>query len=254
MSGHSKWSTIKHKKAAVDAKRGKVFTRIAKEITIAAREGGGDPETNNRLRLVVAKAKAANMPKDNIERAIKRGTGELEGAEYIEAVYEGYAPHGVGVLVEVVTDNRNRAVADIRHVLNKYGGSMAEAGAVAWQFTRKGFMTIEGDLAQDAQDELFMVAVDAGADDVQFLDGVTEIYTDLESFAAVRSALEDGGYEMEEATVIYDPNNPLPLAQAHALQVMGVIERLEELDDVQDVYSTLEITDEALAAIEEAAA
>ncbi|MCA9990327.1 MAG: YebC/PmpR family DNA-binding transcriptional regulator [Ardenticatenaceae bacterium] len=250
MSGHSKWSTIKHKKAAVDAKRGKIFTRIAKEITIAAREGGGDPETNNRLRLVVAKAKAANMPKDNIERAIKRGTGELEGAEYIEAVYEGYAPHGVGVLVEVVTDNRNRAVADIRHVLNKYGGSMAEAGAVAWQFTRKGFITIEGDLAQDAQDELFMVAVDAGADDVQFLDGSTEIYTDLESFAAVRTALEDGGYEMEEATVIYDPNNPLPLDQAQALQVMGVIERLEELDDVQDVYSTLEITDEALAAIE----
>ena len=138
MSGHSKWSTIKHKKAAADAKRGKVFTQVAKEITIAAREGGGDPMSNTRLRLAMDKARAANMPKDNVERAVKRGTGEIEGLELIEAVYEGYAPHGIGLLIEVVTDNRNRAVADLRHTLNKYGGNMAEAGAVSWQFTRKG--------------------------------------------------------------------------------------------------------------------
>lgn len=246
MSGHSKWSTIKHKKAAVDAKRGKLFTRLAKEITIAAREGGGDADFNGRLRLAVDKAKAANMPKDNIDRAIKRGTGELEGSELVEVTYEGYAPHGIGLLIEVVTDNRNRAIADIRHVLNKNGGSMAEAGSVAWQFTRKGYISIAEDVDEDA---IFMTAVDAGAEDVSVSDGVAEIYTDLSDFQTVRAALEDAGFKLDEANMIFDPNAPLSLSESQALHVMNIIEKMEELDDVQNVYSTLDITEDALAAL-----
>jgi YebC/PmpR family DNA-binding regulatory protein len=247
MSGHSKWSTIKHKKAAADAKRGKLFTRLAKEITIAAREGGGDEATNPRLRLAVSKAKANSMPKDNIDRAIKRGTGELEGGELVEAIYEGYAPHGVGLLIEVVTDNRNRAVADVRHALNKYGGNMGEAGSVAWQFARKGYIAIE---AFDDQDELFLLAADAGADDVEFSDGLAEVYCEIDAFRDVQQALEDSGYAFSEANMIYEPANPMSLEQSATLQVMNLIEKLEDVDDVQNVYSTLDITDEAIAAIE----
>ncbi len=249
MSGHSKWSTIKHKKAAADAKRGKLFTRLAKEITIAARESGGDENTNPRLRLAVAKARANSMPKDNIERAIKRGTGELEGGELVEAIYEGYGPHGVGLLIEVVTDNRNRAVADVRHVLNKYGGSMGEAGSVAWQFARKGYVAVE-DVSDP--DELFLVAADAGAEDVQSNEDISEIYCELEVFQDVQRALEEMGYSISEANMIYDPNNPLELSPGAALQVMNLIEKLEDVDDVQSVYSTLDITDEAMAAMEAA--
>jgi YebC/PmpR family DNA-binding regulatory protein len=246
MSGHSKWSTIKHKKAAADAKRGKEFTRLAKEITLAAR-AGGDPNANNALRLAVAKARAANMPKDNIERAIKRGTGELEGSELTEAIYEAYAPHGVAVLVNVVTDNRNRAIADVRHAVSKYGGTMAEAGSVSWQFTRKGYIAVTEEVDQD---ELFMIAAEAGADDVQFSEEMAEIYVELENFQSVQLALEEAGIAMDEATLIYDPNNPVELGQQESLQVMNLIERIEDLDDVQDVYSTLEISDEAIAAME----
>ena len=248
MSGHSKWSTIKHKKAAEDARRGKLFTRLTKEITIAAREKGGDPEFNPRLRLAIEKAKEANMPKDNIERAIKRGTGELEGQELHELVYEGYAPHGVGLIVEVVTDNRNRAVAELRHALSKYGGSMAEAGAVSWQFSRKGFIQLKQ--AVEDEDELFLVAADAGAEDVSFDEDTAEIVTDLDHFAAVRDTLEEMGYELDEATMIYEPNTPLSLSQKETVQVMKVIEQLEELDDVQNIYPALEMTDEALAVVE----
>ncbi|MFN2207863.1 MAG: YebC/PmpR family DNA-binding transcriptional regulator [Candidatus Promineifilaceae bacterium] len=246
MSGHSKWSTIKHKKAATDAKRGKMFTRIAKEITIAARSGGGDPESNNALRLIVAKAKAANMPKDNIEKAIKRGTGELEGGELIEALYEVYAPHGIAVLVEVVTDNRNRAIAELRHFVSKYGGNMADAGSVAWQFTRKGYIGITQDVDED---ELFLIAADAGAEDIDFGE-ITEIFVEIEDFQNVQLALEDAGIETEEANVIYDPNTPIELSQSDALQVMNLIEKIEDLDDVQNVYSNLDVTDEAIAAME----
>lgn len=249
MSGHSKWSTIKHKKAAADAKRGKLFTRLAKEITIAARESGGDENTNPRLRLAVAKARANSMPKDNIERAVKRGTGELEGGELVEAIYEGYGPHGVGLLIEVVTDNRNRAVADVRHVLNKYGGSMGEAGSVAWQFARKGYVAVED--VRDP-DELFLVAADAGAEDVQSNEDISEIYCELEVFQDVQRALEEMGYNISEANVIYDPSNPMELSPGAALQVMNLIEKLEDVDDVQSVYSTLDITDEAMAAMEAA--
>lgn len=249
MSGHSKWSTIKHKKAATDAKRGKIFTRLAKEITVAARAGGGDPEVNVRLRLVIDKAKGANMPKDNIERAVKRGTGELEGGQLEEALYEGYAPHGVGVLIEIVTDNRNRAVAEIRHVFSKSGGNMAEAGAVAWQFTRKGYISVRGDYDQD---EVFLVAADAGAEDVRFEDGLAEIYTDLDNLQDVRAELESAELITDEVSVIYEPNNPIELDQVAAVQVMKLVELLEDLDDVQNVYSALEISDEAIAALEAA--
>jgi len=247
MSGHSKWSTIKHKKAAADAKRGKVFTRLTKELTMAAREGGGDIDMNVRLRLAIDKAKAANMPKDNIERAIKRGTGELEGGDLEEVVYEAYAPHGIGVLIEVVTDNRNRAVAEVRHVFNKQGGSMAEAGSVAWQFTRKGYISIED--VKD-EDEVFLVAADAGADDVRFDDGYVEVYTELDNLQEVRAALEDAGYELDEVSVIYNPNNTIELDPAQSVQILKLVETLEELDDVQNVFTSLELSDEAMDAME----
>lgn len=249
MSGHSKWSTIKHKKAASDAKRGKVFTRIAKEITIAAREGGGDPVSNTSLRLAVAKAKEANMPKDNIDKAIKRGTGELEGGELIDAVYEAYGPHSVGILIEVVTDNRNRAIADVRHAVSKYGGNMAEAGSVSWQFKRKGYISITDEVDQD---ELFMVAAEAGADDIQFNDGITEIYVEMEAFRAVQEALEDAGYKMDDSSLIYDPANRIELSPSETIQVLNLIDRIEELDDVQNVFSALEVSDEVLATLEAA--
>ena len=248
MSGHSKWSTIKHKKAATDAKRGKLFTRIAMESTISAREGGGDLAFNNRLALIVDKAKAANMPKDNIERAIKRGTGELEGGELFENLYEVYGPNGIAILIEVVTDNRNRAVADVRHVVNKYGGTMADAGSVAWQFTRTGYIGITEEVDED---ELFLVAADAGADDIQFGE-VAEVFVEVDDFHAVQKAIQEAGFKIEEANLIYDPNNASELGQQEALQVMNLIEKIEDVDDVQNVYSTLDITDEAIAAMEAA--
>lgn len=217
---------------------------------MAAREGGGDLDMNVRLRLAVDKAKTANMPKDNIERAIKRGTGELEGGELEEVVYEAYAPHGIGVLIEVVTDNRNRTVAEVRHVFNKQGGTMAEAGAVAWQFTRKGYISIE-DVADE--DEVFLVAADAGADDVRFNDSYAEIYTELDDLQVVRAALEDAGYDLDEVSVIYDPNNPIELDTSQSVQIMKLVETLEELDDVQNVFTSLELSDEAINAMEEVA-
>lgn len=247
MSGHSKWATIKHKKAATDKKRGKIFTRLAKDITIAAREGGGDPSFNGALALAIEKAKAANMPKDNIERAVKRGTGELEGGQLESIMYEAYGPHGVGILIETVTDNRNRAVADIRHTVNKNGGNMAEAGSVAWQFTRKGYISVEGSFDPD---ELFMAAAEMGADDVQFSNDIAEIYVELDQFQGVRTHLVDSGYQLTEANMIYDPNNPLTLDVAQSLQVMRFIELLEDLDDVQNVYSSLEMSDDVIAAME----
>jgi YebC/PmpR family DNA-binding regulatory protein len=249
MSGHSKWSTIKHKKAATDKKRGKIFTSLAKDLTIAAREGGGDPMFNGALSLAIDKAKAANMPKDNIERAIKRGTGELEGGQLETIMYEAYGPHGVGILVEVVTDNRNRAIADLRHTVHKNNGNMAEAGAVSWQFTRKGYIAIEGKFDPD---ELFMAAAEAGADDVQFSDESAEIYVELDQFQKVRNHLQANHYQLSEASMIYDPNNLMELELSESLQVMKCVEAIEELDDVQNVYSALDMNDEAIAAMEAA--
>jgi YebC/PmpR family DNA-binding regulatory protein len=244
MSGHSKWSTIKRKKAATDAKRGKIFTRVAREITIAAREGGGDVDTNFRLRLAIDKAKAANMPKDNIERAITRGTGGGADAQLEEVTYEGYAPYGVALLVQTLTDNRNRAVAEVRRVFNKQGGSMSEAGAVAWQFDRKGYIAIEPNGVDD--DAIFEHAVDAGAEDVIFGDDLIEVYADLSEFQAVQENLQACGVNFATAELAMVPKNTLQLPPDQAYKVMRVIEALEDLDDVQQVYSNLDITDEMM--------
>ena len=248
MSGHSKWSTIKHKKAITDARRGQLFTRLAREVTVAAREGGGDPDIKFGLRLAIDKARAANMPKDNIERAIKRGTGELKGAELIELTYEGYAPNGVAVLIKVLTDNKNRVVADIRRILTRQGGSLAESGAVAWQFERKGYIAIAPNGVDD--DTIFEIAVDAGADDVVFGDDMTEVYSEVENFQAVRQALEEAGIQFETVEMSLIPKNTLALEEKQTLQVMRVIDNLEELDDTQQVYSNLDISDEVMAKYE----
>lgn len=251
MSGHSKWKTIKHKKAATDARRGKIFTRLAREITIAAREGGGNSDVNFNLRLAVDKARSANVPKDNIERAIKRGTGELKGADLVEVVYEGYAPNGVAVLVQVLTDNKNRTIADVRRVLTRQGGTLADAGAVAWQFDRKGYIAITPDGVD--QETVFEVAVEAGAEDVVFSDDMIEVYAELEHFQAVRQALEDAGIHFETAELSMVPRTTMQLEDKETLQVMGIIEALEELDDVQQVYSNLDISDEVMTKYEAAA-
>ena len=250
MSGHSKWSTIKHKKAITDARRGKLFTRLAREITVAAREGGGDPEINFGLRLAIDKAKVANMPKDNIERAIKRGTGELKGEELSEVMYEGYAPNGIALLVKVLTDNKNRTVAEIRRVLTRQGGTMADAGAVAWQFERKGYIAIAPNGADP--NTIFDLAVEAGAEDVVFSDDMIEIFAEVANLQAVRQVLEDTGIEVETAELSMIPKTTLQLGEKETLQVMGVIEALEELDDTQQVYSNLHISDEVLAKYEAA--
>jgi len=251
MSGHSKWSTIKHKKAATDAKRGKLFTRLGREITIAARQGGSDLDGNFALRLAVDRAKRANMPKDNIERAVKRGTGAAKGDEFAEVVYEGYAPHGVALLVRVLTDNKNRAVAEIRRALTRQGGNLAEAGAVAWQFDRKGYLAIPADRADP--DALFELAVDGGADDVEFGDDLIEVYAPVGNFHGVQQTLENAGVEVATAEISMVPTTEMQLEAKETLQVMKVIEALEELDDVQHVFSNLDISDEAMAQYEAAA-
>lgn len=248
MSGHSKWSTIKRKKGAEDAKRGKLFTRLARDIIVAARNGGGDPGTNATLRMAVDKAKAANMPKDNIERAIKKGTGELAGGTMEEITYEGYAPHGVAILVQCLTDNRNRALSDIRRIFNRQGGSLAEAGAVTWMFDTKGYITIpHNDLDPD---EVFMTAVDAGAEDIEIDAEMIEIYTPPDALHTVSQALEAGGLRPDETELSQVPKNEIALGEKETLQIMNMIEALEELDDVQRVYSNLHISDEALLALE----
>lgn len=248
MSGHSKWSTIKRKKAANDAKRGQVFTRLAREITIAAREGGGDPDINFTLRLAIDRAKSENMPNDNIERAIRRGTGEdKEGAALEQITYEGYAPHGVAVIIEAVTDNRNRTVAELRHILTKGGGSLGEGGSVAWQFTRVAYFAFEmGDHDEDA---VFEIAVEAGADDVAFEDGWAEIVGPTEAFKTISDALGAAGIKPDEAGLRMQPNQEMDLGQSETLQVMRVIEELEDLDDVQNVSSNLKISDDALESL-----
>jgi YebC/PmpR family DNA-binding regulatory protein len=249
MSGHSKWSTIKRKKGAADAKRGQLFTRLAREIAIAAREGGGDPESNFRLRLAVDKARSNNMPKDNIERAIRRGTGEdREGGELEEVNYEGYAPNGVALIIEVVTDNRNRVVADIRHILNRYGGSMGEGGSVAWQFNRVAYFSFPAE-GHDP-DEIFELAVEAGADDVDFEEDYIDITGPVTSFKEISDRLRLAGIQAEEAELRLVPNHELELNIDDTLQVMRVIEALEEHDDIQSVYSNLHISEAALEKIE----
>ena len=245
MSGHSHWATIRRKKGAMDAKRGKIFTRLAREIVVAAREGGGDPNTNLRLQYAIDKARAENMPKDSIERAIKRGTGESkDGGELVELTYEGYAPHGIAVMISCVTDNKNRTVSEIRHVLSRAGGSMGEGGSVAWQFKRSAYFSFPSE-GQDP-DDVFMIAIEGGADDVNFDEETIEIIGPVEAFKQISDELKNAGIKSEEAELRYLPKNETELSVDQTIQVMKVLDALEELDDVQDVYSTLSISDEAM--------
>jgi len=251
MSGHSHWATIRRKKGAADAKRGQVFTRLAREIVIAAREGGGDPSSNMRLQYAIDKARANNMPKDNIERAIKRGTGDSkEGNEFEEITYEGYGPSGIALLITCVTDNRNRTIAEVRHILNRYGGSMAELGSVAWQFHRAAYFSLPAE--GNDPDAIFELAVEAGADDVEFDEQSISIVGSVEVFKEISDRLRKARLEPEEAELRSIPNNEVELDPDETLQVLKVIEALEELDDVQSVYSTLSISDAAMAALEAA--
>ena len=244
MSGHSKWSTIKRKKGAADAKRGKIFTKLIKEITIAAREGGGDPAGNPRLRLAVDNAKAANMPADNIERAIKKATGELEGVTYLELTYEGYASGGIAIIIEVATDNKNRTVADVRHIFSKHGGSMGETGSVAWMFDRKGIISL---LSIDrTEDEIMDIALEAGAEDLRTEEGYFEIQTDLESFETVRNALVAADLKIENASLHWIAKNTVSVNGDEAEKVMKLIEAMEDNDDVQNVYSNADFYKELI--------
>lgn len=245
MAGHSKWAQIKRKKAANDAKRGKLFTSLIREITVAARSGGGDPNFNPRLRLAIDNAKAANMPADNIERAIKRGTGELEGVDYEEISYEGYGPGGVALYIETLTDNGNRTVAEVRHALNKHGGSLGTAGSVAWQFERKGQIYI--DASRYDEEALMMAALEAGAEDMQREDETYVVSTDPASFHGVQDALRERGIVFEQAELAMVPKAMVEVAGAEAQRLVRLLEALEDLDDVQKVWSNADIDEEALA-------
>lgn len=238
MSGHSKWATIKRKKAATDSARGKVFTRIIKEITIAARDGGGNPEGNPRLRLAIQSAKASNMPQDNITRAIKKGTGELEGVRYEEINYEAYAPHGVAVLIESVTDNRNRTVAELRHLISRYNGNLGENGSVAWMFERKGVILVNKE--NHTEDELMEVILDAGADDLKDENEFFEVVTAVENFEKVRKAIEENKFKIDTASLQFVAKNTISLDEKGIEDVVKFVEAVEEHDDVQNVYSNLE--------------
>ena len=245
MSGHNKWAKIKHKKAGTDAQRGKLFSRIIKEITIAARNGGGDINGNPRLRLAVQNAKASNMPADNIKRAIQRGTGELPGAVYEELTYEGYGPAGVAIMIELVTDNKNRAVAEIRHILDRNNGKLAEAGSVAWMFQKKG--SVEVPKEGISEDDMLGIILEAGADDMKVEDDYYDITTSAESFEAVKKAIEDKGWKISNASLQLLPQNTVRVEGKEAEQVLKLMEALEEHDDIQNVYANFDIDDSVLA-------
>lgn len=238
MSGHNKWSSIKHKKGAADAKRGKIFSKLIKEITLAARLGGGDPSGNARLRTVLDKARAANMPKDNVERAIKKGTGELGGAEFEEVTFEGYGPAGVAVLVETLTDNRNRTVAELRHMFEKGGGNLGAAGCVGWMFTKRGVLTFDKSVSED---DLMETALEAGAEDIKNEDDIITVVTDPASFEAVKNACEAKGLKYLEAEVGMIPQNTVKLDHDAAEKMLKLMNALEDHDDVQNVFANFDI-------------
>ncbi|WP_353116067.1 YebC/PmpR family DNA-binding transcriptional regulator [Nitratidesulfovibrio sp.] len=247
MAGHSKWANIQHRKGRQDAKRGKLFTKAAKEIIIAAK-GGGDPASNARLRAAIAAAKAVNLPKDKIDNAIKKGTGELAGGDILEISYEGYAPGGVALIVEAATDNRNRTVAEVRHILSKHGGSMGEAGCVGWMFERKGVITLDG--GKYTEDQVMEAALEAGADDVRDEGGTWEIHTAVADFAAVRDALEAAGMEMDSAELSMIPQNTVEVDAETGRKLMRLVDALEDNDDVQNVHANFDLPDEVLAELE----
>ncbi|RKX92147.1 MAG: YebC/PmpR family DNA-binding transcriptional regulator [Spirochaetes bacterium] len=239
MSGHSKWASIKHKKGAADAKRGKIFTKIIKEITVAARLGGGDIEANPRLRTIVLKAKAENMPKDNIERAIKKGTGDLEGVDYVEGTYEGYGPGGVAIMIDTLTDNKNRTAADIRSILTKNGGNLGENGCVSYLFQRKGLITF--DAQNYTEDEIFEAALEAGAEDVSTEEGIIEVITEPDDFNTVVETLQEAGFKTESAEITKIPDSTVSLTDEKTRKALRLIEKLEDNDDVQSVSTNLDI-------------
>ncbi len=248
MSGHNKWSSIKHKKAASDAKRGKIYTRLVREIILAARQGGGDPDMNPRLRTAVNNAKKENMPRDNIERAIKRGSGEVEGEAFEEMTYEGYGHNGVGIIVDVMTDNINRTVSELRHIFSKYGGNLAETGSVSWNFDQKGFFNVPAEGLDE--EEFFMHALEAGADDIELNDDYFDVYTPPTEFHTVLAKFEDEGFTVENAELTMVPKNTVN-ADDVAAKLLKLIEMLEDLDDVQKVYANFEISDEILESLSE---
>ncbi len=244
MAGHSKWANIRHKKAAQDAKRGKIFTKLAREITVAAREGGGDPEKNPRLRAAIERARKFNMPKENIERAIKRGTGEIAGETFEEVTYEGYGPGGVAIIVKCLTDNRNRTAAEVRHAFSKHGGNLGTSGCVSWMFERKGVIVVPADSYDEEM--VMLTAIDAGADDVVSEDGKFIIYTQPSELETVRKGLIDAGIEVEEAKLDLIPTTTTRVEGETALKVLKLLEALEDLDDVQEVYSNFDMPEEVM--------
>jgi YebC/PmpR family DNA-binding regulatory protein len=245
MSGHSKWHSIKYKKAAQDAKRGKTFTKIIRELAVAARIGGGDPDTNPRLRKAVADAKAVNMPQDNIKRAILKGTGQLEGVNYEEVVYEGYGAGGVAIFVEVLSDNKNRTISELRHIFSRNGGNIGESGCVAWMFKRKGYIVVEKTKA--SEDELLDVALDAGAEDLREDGSNYEIFTSPENYEAVANALQEHDIELAASNLGYIPQNYVKLEGKQAQQLLRLMEELEDHDDVQHVWANFDIDEEEIA-------
>ena len=245
MSGHSKWASIKHKKAATDAKRGNLFTRIIKELAVAARMGGGDPDANPRLRKAIADAKAANMPADNIKRAIMKGTGQLEGVSYEEMSYEGYGPGGVAVFIETLTDNKNRTVSEVRHIFSKHGGNLGESGSVAWIFQRKGYIVVER--SQASEDDLMDIILEAGAEDMKEDGDNYEIFTSPEDYEAVDQALKDKGIETAVSTLSMVPQNTVQLEGKKAEQCLKLMDALEDQDDAQHVWANFDIDEEEIS-------
>jgi YebC/PmpR family DNA-binding regulatory protein len=245
MSGHSKWASIKHKKAAQDAKRGKIFTKIIRELSIAARMGGGEPDTNPRLRKAIADAKAVNMPADNIKRAIMKGTGQLEGVSYEEIAYEGYGPGGVAIYVEALSDNKNRTVSELRHIFTRNSGHIGESGCVAWMFNRKGYIVVEREKA--SEDELLEIILDAGAEDLREDGSNYEIFTPPEEFEAVVNALKEHDVELAASNLGYIPQNYVKLEGKQAQQLLRLMEELEDHDDVQNVWANFDIDEEEIA-------
>jgi YebC/PmpR family DNA-binding regulatory protein len=247
MSGHSKWANIRFKKSKEDAKRGKIFTKLAREIIVSAREGGGDPDSNPRLRSAIAAAKAANMPKENIERAIKRGTGELPGVTYEEITYEGYGPGGAAVMVEVITDNRNRTVSEVRHIFSKYGGNLGETGCVSWVFQQRGLIEIDGE-GRD-EDTLMQLALESGAEDMEIDQEMVIFYTEPSELESVRGYLEEQGITVKRAEITRIPSNQVEVTGSKAESLLKMLNALEALDEVQNTYSNFDITDSEMPVI-----
>lgn len=247
MAGHSKWANIKHRKAKMDSQKGKIFTKLAREISVAAKEGGGDPEANYRLSTAIQKAKAANMPADNIERAIKKGVGDVEGANYEQIVYEGYGPEGTAVLCQILTDNRNRTAGEVRHIFTKSGGNLGETGCVAWMFEQKGLLAVDLEEVAIEEDDLLLLAIEAGAEDVNTEGSVVEIITAPDGFGEVKTKLEQEGITFSVAEISMIPKTTVTINDSEkAMKVLGMMDELEEHDDVQEVYSNYNIPDEIM--------